>query len=234
MKLPIHKIIYEQLRKLISDGTYVEGDVLPSEHELCSLHGATRPTVRKALDRLANEGYIRKQQGKGSIVKGVPNGIGILSFTGTTSAIGSENLKTKIILGPEIRQWDHAISFKLSEREKEVGCYHLERLRLVNEVPVFYDVTMIPNINLPRFNQRNFENRSLFEILRTNYQIEVKGGEQKLLAIGADERLQRHFKVAPGHPVLQLNRKIETNRMGFYFYSQVFCNTESYTLYGTF
>ena len=234
MKLPIHKVIYEQLRKLISDGTYTEGDLLPSENDLCRLHNATRPTVRKALDRLANEGYINKQQGKGSIVKGVPNGIGILSFSGTTSAIGAENLITKIIVPPEIRNWDQAFTFKISEKEKEVGCYYLERLRLINNVPVFYDVTMIPNINLPRFPQRNFENRSLFEILRTNYQLEVKGGEQKLLAIEADEKLQRHFKVGPGHPVLQLNRKIETNRMGYHFYSQVFCNTESYTLYGTF
>ena len=50
----------------------------------------------------------------------------------------------------------------------------------------------------------------------------------------ADDRLQTFFKVNADHPVLQLNRKIETNRMGFHIYSQVFCNTESYTLYGTF
>jgi hypothetical protein len=33
---------------------------------------------------------------------------------------------------------------------------------------------------------------------------------------------------------LQLNRKIATNRPGFCFYSQVFCNTEKTILYGTF
>jgi DNA-binding GntR family transcriptional regulator len=232
--LPLHKQIYELLRRHIKEGIYAEGDLLPSENELCNLHNATRPTIRKALDRLANEGYIQKQQGKGSIVKGMPSGIGILSFTGTTSAIGQENLTTKIVCGPEIRNWDNAFSFKLTEKEKEVGCYYLERLRLVNETPVFFDITMIPNINLPRFTQRNFENKSLFDLLRRDYQIEVKGGEQKLLAITADERLQKYFNVEAGHPVLQLNRKIETNRVGFYFYSQVFCNTEQFSLYGTF
>jgi len=54
------------------------------------------------------------------------------------------------------------------------------------------------------------------------------------MAIRADEHLQRYFEVEPGHPVLQLNRKIETSRPGFFIYSKVFCNTDEYGLYGTF
>jgi DNA-binding GntR family transcriptional regulator len=232
--LPLHKQIYELLRKLIQEGTYAEGDLLPSENELSRLHEVTRPTIRKSLDRLANEGYIQRQQGKGSIVKGKPSGVGILSFSGTTTAIGKENLVTKIICGPEVRSWESAFSFGISQKEKEVGCYYLERLRFVNGEPVFFDITMIPNINLPRFNQRNFENNSLFDILRKKYQIEVVGGEQKILAIKADSRLRQYFRMNRGAPVLQLNRKIATNRIDFFFYSQVFCNTGKICLYGTF
>lgn len=232
--LPLHKQVYEMLRKHISEGLYAEGDLLPSENELSSLHGVTRPTIRKALDRLVNEGYILRQQGKGSIVKGKPIGVGILSFTGTTSAIGKENLITRIICGPELRKWDNAFSFKISQREKEVGCWYLERLRLVNNEPVFFDITMIPNINMPRFSQRNFENNSLFDILRKKYQIEVRGGEQQIRALRADQKLRKYFNVKAGEPILQLSRKIETNRAGFYFYSQVYCNTEKISLYGTF
>jgi DNA-binding GntR family transcriptional regulator len=232
--LPQHSKVYEILRTHITEGVFKEGDLLPSENELCTVHKVTRPTVRKALDRLANEGYIVRHQGKGSIVKGLPKGVGILSLTGTTSAIGEEKLRTFIVVKPEIRNWSEAFTFSLNQVEIESGCIYMERLRLVNNKPVFFDFTMIPNINLPRFTSRNFENKSLFDILRKNYRIEVKGGEQKLLAITADEQLQKHFNVKPGHPVLQLNRKIETNRPGFYIYSQVFCNTDEYVLYGTF
>ena len=232
--IPQHRKVYEILRMHITDGMFKVGDLLPSENDLCTVHKVTRPTIRKALDRLANEGYIVRHQGKGSIVKGVPKGIGILSLTGTTSAIGKDLLQTHIIVKPEVRNWDVAFTFPLTQKEIESGCIYIERLRLVNNKPVFFDITMIPNINLPRFTSRNFENKSLFEILRKNYQIEVKGGEQKLLAIKADNHLQQHFEVNPGHPVLQLNRKIETNRPGFYIYSKVFCNTDEYALYGTF
>jgi DNA-binding GntR family transcriptional regulator len=233
-ELPLHKKVYELLRRHIKEGIYAEGDLLPSENELCGLHNATRPTIRKALDRLANEGFILKQQGKGSIVKAAPKGVGILSITGTTSAIGSENLETIIIIKPEIRPWTKAFSFELTDFEKELGCIYLERLRLVNKKPVFFDTTMIPNINLPRFTSRNFENNSLFSILREHYQLEVTGGEQKIQAIIADEKLTSFFELNPGAPILQLDRKIATNKKDFFFYSQVLCNASEYALSGTF
>ncbi|GAF01960.1 GntR family transcriptional regulator [Saccharicrinis fermentans] len=233
--LPPYKVVYEILRKRITDGIYQKGDILPSENELCTTHEVTRPTIRKALDRLVHEGYIRKKQGKGSIVQGQPHGVGILSLSGTTSAIGKENLQTKIIIKPHLEKFeDKAFGFPLQTIEKEVGCYRLERLRIVNNNPVFYDITLIPNINIPRFANRNFENRSLFGIMRKAYQIEVTGGEQKLLAISADEKLQEYFRLKSEQPILRLDRKMETNKEGFFFYSQVYCNTADYGLYGTF
>ena len=84
--IPQYRKLYEILRKHISEGVYKEGDLLPSENELCQLYGLTRPTVRQSLSTLANDGYIRKHQGKGSIVHHLPREIGILSVSGTTSA----------------------------------------------------------------------------------------------------------------------------------------------------
>jgi len=231
---PQYRKLYEQLRSLIEDGTYRRGDLLPSENELCAAHHLTRPTVRKALDMLVNEGFILRHQGKGSIVQGQPKGIGILSLTGTTSAIGKENLTTRIIVKPHIRGWEKAFGYELSEKEKSMGCIYMERLRLINDSPVFYDITMIPNLNLPRFTSRTFENRSLFEILRKHYHIQVKGGDQKIMAITADKRIQEHFRVKKNHPILRLDRKMETNRPGFSFFSQIYCNTSDYSLIGRF
>ena len=233
-QLPRYRRLYELLRKRIEEGVYRKGELLPSENELCLVHNLTRPTVRKALEILLHEGFIQKHQGRGSIVLGKPMGIGILSFSGTTSAIGQQNLKTRIIVKPEIRPWDHALSFELTDLEKEVGCIYMERLRLINENPIFYDITMIPNINMPRFTSRKFENKSLFDVLRQHYRIQVTGGEQRILAIKAGLLVRKYLKVAANHPILQLDRRHQTNRPGFFFYSQVNCNTEESGLYGTF
>lgn len=231
---PQYRKLYEKLRSLIEDGTYKRGDLLPSENELCAAHHLTRPTVRNALDMLVNDGFIIRHQGKGSIVQGQPKGIGILSLSGTTSAIGQDNLTTRIIVKPNIRSWEQAFGYEITEKQKSMGCIYLERLRLINETPVFYDITMIPNLNLPRFTSRTFEDKSLFEILRKHYQIQVKGGDQKILAITADERIQKHFNVKKNHPILRVDRKMETNRAGFAFFSQIYCNTSDYSLIGRF
>ncbi|MEZ5072633.1 MAG: GntR family transcriptional regulator [Bacteroidales bacterium] len=231
---PQYQKLYEKLRKLIEDGYYKRGDLLPSENELCKAHSLTRPTVRKGLDLLVHDGFIIRQQGKGSIVQGRPREIGILSISGTTSAIGKEKLITRIIVKPTIIAWDNAFGYEISEADKSLGCITMERLRLINNLPVFYDITRMPNLNLPRFTSRSFENRSLFDILRKNYQIRVTGGEQKILATTPDAHIQKHLRVDVNHPILRLDRKMETNRVGFTFYSQIYCNTSDYSLSGRF
>ncbi len=232
---PQYRRLYESLRKQIVDGVYREGDLLPSENELCAIHGLTRPTVRKSLDLLLNEGFIKKQQGLGSIVHKLPKGIGILSLAGTTIATEGRELYTRVILKPVVSQWPENFIFSLSENEKEVGCIRIERLRLLNNRPLLFEYTYLPNINLPRFTSRNLENKSLFDILRQNYKLEVKGGEQYIKAIEAnDKKICSYLRVSKGHPILHLKRKLETNRINFSFYSVLYCNTDEHSIYGVF
>jgi DNA-binding GntR family transcriptional regulator len=232
--IPQYRKLYEILRKHILEGVYREGDLLPSENELCRLYGMTRPTVRQSLGALANDGYIKKHQGKGSVVHSLPREIGILSVSGTTSAVGDRNLKTRIIVKPFIKPWGNNFMFNLSDLERESGCIYMERLRLLDGIPIFYDVSFIANINLPRITSRQFEDQSLFQVLRDKYQVEIKGGEQRIKAITASSKIGRFLKIKKGEPVLHLERRLETNISGLFLYSSIYCNTEKYSIYGTF
>ena len=194
----------------------------------------TRPTVRQSLAVLANDGFIIKHQGKGSIVHLLPKEIGILSVSGTTSAVGDRNLKTRIIVKPVLIPWEKNFMFPLSDLEKESGCIYMERLRLLDGVPIFFDISYIANINLPRITSRQFENRSLFKILRDHYDIEIKGGEQRIKAIPASGRISSLLQLKKGEPVLHLERKMETNNPVLFLYSSIFCNTEKYSIFGRF
>ncbi len=64
--------LHRQIAGVISrhiDAGASPGMRLPSERELCSLTGASRSTVRVALDTLLHAGYIEKRHGKGVFVR---------------------------------------------------------------------------------------------------------------------------------------------------------------------
>jgi GntR family transcriptional regulator/GntR family frlABCD operon transcriptional regulator len=233
-QIPQYRKLYELLRKHIVEGIYEEGSLLPSENELCATYQMTRPTVRHALDTLVKEGLILKQQGKGSIVRKQIQNIGILSISGTASAIGVRYLKTDILQKPEIRIWPENFPFELTDIEKEMGCVYMERLRYVDDVPVFYDINHLPNTYLPRITTRSFENKSLFEILRKHYHIEILGGEQKLKAIKPDAKIKQLLNLKSGQPVLYIERKMTTNKAGFNIYSTIYFNSEKHAIFGIF
>jgi GntR family transcriptional regulator/GntR family frlABCD operon transcriptional regulator len=213
---------------------YPAGSLLPSENELCQLHSVTRPTVRQALSRLVSDGFIKKHQGKGSIVQPLPRGIGILSIQGTTTGIGRHNLETIPLGKPVVERWPVDFPFELTGEEKESGCIMLERKRIVDGDPVLYEISYLPNINLPRFIQKSFMNRSLFEVLRSAYQIEVMGGYQRIRAQVAPGEVRNYLDLAEGDAILCLQRVIETNRVDFRFFSIIFCDTSNFYLEGSF
>jgi GntR family transcriptional regulator of arabinose operon len=67
-KQPLHHIVTETLIKQIKDGTYKEGNKIPSENELAKKLEISRQTVRHAINTLEQKGYVYRIQGSGTFV----------------------------------------------------------------------------------------------------------------------------------------------------------------------
>ncbi|RYZ99996.1 MAG: UTRA domain-containing protein [Sphingobacteriaceae bacterium] len=89
-------------------------------------------------------------------------------------------------------------------------------------------------MQLPRFTTRNLEDRSLFNTLNKYYQVEIKEGEQKIWAIGADKNISKLLALKPGSPIVHMKRKLKTNIRNLNIYSWLYCNTEEYYLHDNF
>ena len=61
--------VYAQLQRLIQRGEYPVNSRLPPEQELGQRFGVSRPVIRQALRRLADEGVIETRKGSGTIVR---------------------------------------------------------------------------------------------------------------------------------------------------------------------
>ncbi|WP_339702988.1 GntR family transcriptional regulator [Algoriphagus aquimarinus] len=228
----IYRIVQKDLRRSIIEGKYKVGDLLPSENELCSKYGIARMTVRNALSNLETEGLIERQKGKGSIVRLKRKSIELLSIKGFTEIMKGKERKidTVFLQKPILLGWEDGFYWPLSEEEIISKCIYLKRVRMSAEKPIMMEKTYLSNMNLPSFCTEEFINKSLFDTLIVNHDIEMTGVVQKFRAIPANAELADSLQLIVGAPVLEIIRKLTTNREGFFVYSFAYCNTDDFTI----
>lgn len=61
--------LFAELEQRVTSGTYAVGERLPSESELATELGVSRPLVRELLARLRERGYVETLNGRGSFVR---------------------------------------------------------------------------------------------------------------------------------------------------------------------
>ena len=61
---PIYMQLAHRLRQQIEDGDISAGEALPSERDLCKIIGASRVTVRKAIELLIEDGLLSRRQSR--------------------------------------------------------------------------------------------------------------------------------------------------------------------------
>lgn len=132
--------IYDDLVKKIKTYVWPESTMLPSENELSDLYKTSRETIRKALNLLAQNGYIHKIRGKGSIV------IDINKFDFPVSGISSfkelaESLHLNsetIVESLDYVKKDHPVRGKLHVSGQE-QVWHVDRIRKIDGEKVILD-----------------------------------------------------------------------------------------------
>lgn len=65
----LHTQVAGILKERIENGVWPNGAGLPSEKELCAEFDVARGTIRQALQTLEREGYLRREQGRGTFVQ---------------------------------------------------------------------------------------------------------------------------------------------------------------------
>ncbi len=65
----LHEQIYHDIFKLIADGHYKRGDLLPSEKKLMEQYRCSLAPVRQAMGQLEQLGLVERRRGKGTFVR---------------------------------------------------------------------------------------------------------------------------------------------------------------------
>ena len=168
----------DMLAEQIMDGTLPEGTLLPSERELCQVHGISRTTVRQALQDLNQKGYSKTIHGKGTVV--VRPQIrqelrSIYSFDQDMRRLG-KHPETQIMDFVEIVPAGTIASMMQLPLGESV--YRIMRLRLANNEPMLLETNYLPCSRFPGFTRQMLENQSLYQVLSSRYSLNIDIAEE--------------------------------------------------------
>lgn len=160
---PRYVHISQQLRGEILEEAYKAGEAIPSESDLMATFGASRGTVRKAVDVLESEGLVSRQQGKGCFVQLQPIRHSILNLGGHTDSLrGRAESAVSHVVKVERYEIDGRRYFQMVRLR---GTRTPERTTYLSLDTSVMDLSRFPGID-----DLDFEDRSLYRVLRDRYQ----------------------------------------------------------------
>ncbi|MEW6508049.1 MAG: GntR family transcriptional regulator [Bacteroidota bacterium] len=208
--LPLYYQLKEIIKEEIDIGRYKPDARIPSENELAEMLKISRNTAKQAIADLVAEGMLYRVQGKGTFVaeKKVFKGLtDAYSFSAEFKSNGM-NFTTKVIVAEEIFESKTALEYLKLKESTEL--YRIQRLRLMNDIPVALQTSYIPKFFCPDLLKHDLSNNSLFDILKEHYHLKFSYFTENLTCVKADQYSADLLKVKKGSPLFLVTRKTFT------------------------
>jgi len=198
-----YKHVADWLRKQILSGELAPGERLPTERELCQQFSASRITIRRALQILADEILIQRRHGSGTFVSPTPSRrIPLLNadFSGSVAAHAPE-------LGRQLEswQWQNCTDDASVMLQLQVGARVLfaRRVDLLEGSPVAYDEVYLPEASADRLDKNDLSQLRFLECWQEVQQMRISYLTQSIEAIAAEPAHILYLGGKVGAPLLK-------------------------------
>ena len=204
--LPLYHQLKAAILKDIEAGRWRPGDQIPTEDALAARFRVSKITVRQALRDLAQLGFIRREQGRGTFLQGPPLEEGpreLKSFTAEMRGHGMEASSRVLEHGLVPAPPEIARSLAVDEGS---SLFRLHRLRLADARPMGLQTAYVPSALAPGIERVDFTDASLYEVLASRYSLYPASARETHQAIAIPEDVAPLLHTAIGAPALRAER----------------------------
>ncbi|MFN2642307.1 MAG: GntR family transcriptional regulator [Actinomycetota bacterium] len=203
--IPYYAQLARILEQEIAEGKWSPGQELPSEADLCRMHGLSRTAVRQAVAALAARGLVRKEKGRRTtVLRSRVTNLVVQELRGFYDEMTERGGSVQTtILRQELTQAPPQVAEDL-ELPAGGDVVLVSRLRAVDGERIVYVETSLPAPRFAGLLGMDLSNASLYAVLAETFGVHPRSGHRVIEAATADADLAGHLQLPNGSPVLQL------------------------------
>lgn len=206
---PLYQQIFEEIKQAIEAGEYAPRERIPSELELAEQYGVSRITVRRAVEDLCHEGYLVKQQGRGTFVSTPRINRRLLQYEFARSF-------TDVCHDNGMTPGARVVSRQIVPVRKEEAEFlelpdtalllYVQRVRTADEQPIFEENMFLPYEEFQELLKADLTDVSMFDaIARIHGRRPARTPRRTVEAVRATAEQATRLAIAPNDPLLFLN-----------------------------
>lgn len=203
--------LYQQIKGLILQGLdrgeWKPGEAIPSELELAARFQVSQGTVRKAIDELAADNLLIRRQGKGTFVATHNEARVRYRFLRLSPDDGQPAAPSSQILDCRRTKASADIAAALDLRAGD-AVVNMRRVLSFDDVPTILDDIWLPGSAFKGLTLEFLQRYKgpVYALFETEFGVSMVRAEEKIRAVTATDAQAGSLQVAPGSPLLQVER----------------------------
>lgn len=215
---PAFSPLYQQIKGLIlqslQSGEWKPGEAIPSEMDLAARFRVSQGTVRKAIDELATDNLVTRRQGKGTFVATHAEQqvrFRFLNLVPDSGTPGSEGPAEREIIDCRRVRASADVARILALRTGE-AVLQVRRVLRFTGVPTILEDIWLPAAPFKGLTTERLSSHQgpMYALFETEFNMRMVRAEEKIRAEAAEDGREILLQVAPGTPLLSVERTAYT------------------------
>ncbi len=205
--VPLYKDVKRRLTRALTCGEWKPGAVIPPERELAQRFGTSIGTVRKAVDELAAENILIRQQGRGTFVARHTRERELFYFLHVVPQRGAKRYPDVELLSFARGKADRAAAQALGIAQGE-PVFRIRNVLRLDGAPVIVDDIALPASRFPGLTHAALRDRpsTIYNLYQDAFGVSVVRTRERVRAALADDATARLLRVGVGAPLLAIRR----------------------------